>query len=47
MTVAGALVAGLLGSAHCMGMCGGIAGAAGLAGITGVLLNLMPPRPQR
>lgn len=28
-TIAGALLAGLLGSAHCMGMCGGIAGAIG------------------
>lgn len=28
-TIAGALLAGLLGSVHCMGMCGGIAGAIG------------------
>jgi sulfite exporter TauE/SafE len=28
-TMAGALLAGLLGSVHCMGMCGGIAGAIG------------------
>lgn len=39
MTVAGALVAGLLGSAHCLGMCGGIAGAAGLAGDPGTRLG--------
>ena len=28
-TIAGALLAGLLGSVHCLGMCGGIAGAVG------------------
>jgi len=39
MTVAGALVAGLLGSVHCLGMCGGIAGAAGLAGNPGARLG--------
>jgi sulfite exporter TauE/SafE len=40
LTLWGALVAGLVGSAHCAGMCGGITGALGLAARSGPGGNL-------
>lgn len=37
----GAFLAGLMGSTHCLAMCGGIAGALGAAGGTGLRSNLL------